>query len=233
MNKLLKKNNLYNLITSLSIIILFLFFFYKLHFETFIPVSGDELNSILVYSSNIKTIFLKNFPGNLPFFHFFGYFKTFIVGYDLISFRAITFIFLILHFWILKKMKYENNILLIFFIIILFSSYFKYYAGHYTGYIFSSFIFILIFYFLKNNENDKYNKIILFLLFIQIYNHLVNLYLVLPIILTLFIFSKKKLFIKNFFIFYLLPTFLFYFISIVLTGISMLKISTTYLNFVF
>ena len=114
MNKLLKKNNLYNLITSLSIIILFLFFFYKLHFETFIPVSGDELNSILVYSSNIKTIFLKNFPGNLPFFHFFGYFKTFIVGYDLISFRAITFIFLILHFWILKKMKYENNILLIF-----------------------------------------------------------------------------------------------------------------------
>ena len=103
MNKIVKKNNLYNLITSLSILILLLLFFYKLNFEAFIPVSGDELSSILVYSSNIKTIFLKNFPGSEPFFHFFGYLKTFIIGYDLISFRSIPFIFFILHFWVLKK----------------------------------------------------------------------------------------------------------------------------------
>ena len=232
MNKILKKINLYNLITSLSIIILFLFFFYKLNFEEFIPVSGDELSSILVYSSNIKTIFLKNFPGNEPFFHFFGYLKTLIIGYDLISYRAIPFIFFVLHFWVLNRMKYKNNILLIFFILILFSSNFKYYTGHYTGYIFSSFIFILIFYLIKNNENEIYNKSILFLLFIQIYNHLVNLYLVLPIILSLFIFSKKKKFIKDFLIYYLLPTIIFYSISIVLTGISVLKIPSTNFNFV-
>ena len=106
MNFIIKKNSLYNLLYNLSIGILLVLFFYKLHFKSFIPVSGDELNSILVYSSNFKTLLLKNFPGNVTFFHFFGYLKTLLLGYDLVLYRTITFIFLALHFWILKKMKF-------------------------------------------------------------------------------------------------------------------------------
>ena len=51
-------------------VILLIFFYYKLYLEFFIPITGDELNSILIYSSNIKTLFLKNYPGNVTFFIF-------------------------------------------------------------------------------------------------------------------------------------------------------------------
>ena len=107
MKLIFKKNSLYNLLYNISIGFLLFLFFYKLHFQSFIPISGDELNSILVYSSNIKTVFLKNFPGNVTFFHFLGYLKTLFIGYDLITYRSITFIFVILHFWILKKMNFN------------------------------------------------------------------------------------------------------------------------------
>ena len=98
-----------DLLQYLVPIVLLLLFFYKVNFETFIPVTGDELSAILVYSSNIKTVFLKNFPNNVTFFNFLGYLKTLVLGYELISYRALTFLFLILHFWILKKLKYQKN----------------------------------------------------------------------------------------------------------------------------
>ena len=233
MNFILKKNSLYNLLCNISIGILLILFFYKLHFKTFIPISGDELNSILVYSSNIKTLFLKNFPGNVTFFHFFGYLKSLFFGYELISYRSITFIFLLLHFRILIKMNFKNKYALVFISLLLISDSFTYYAGQYTGYIFSSFVFVLIFYLIKNNNNEKYTNIILFLLFVQIYNHLVNLYLVAPIILSLFFYSKKKLFIEKFLIYYLFPTLIFYSISIILTGLAVLKVENTDINFIF
>ena len=233
MKFILKKISLYNLLSNIAISILLFLFFFKLHFQSFIPISGDELNSILVYSSNIKTIFLKNFPGNITFFHFFGYLKTLFFGYDLITYRFITFIFILLHFWILKKMNFNNNLILFFLSLILVSSSFTYYAGQYTGYFFSSFIFVLIFFLIRENENEKYTKLILFLLFIQIYNHLVNLYLVVPIIISLFIYSDKKLFIKKFLIYYLFPSFIFYSFSIILTGLAVLKVPNANLDYIF
>ena len=233
MKFILKKNSLYNLLCNISIGILLLLFFYKLHFKSFIPISGDELNSILVYSTNIKTIFLKNFPGNVTFFHFLGFLKTIFLGYDLISYRSITFIFLILHFWILKKMNFNNNFILVFLFLLLLSTSFKFYAGQYVGYIFSSFVYVLIFYLIKNNQNEKYTSLILFLLFIQIYNHLINLYLVAPIIISLFLYSEKKLFIKKFLLYYLLPTLIFYSISIILTGLAILKVPNANFDFIF
>ena len=232
MNLIFKKISLYNLLCNISISILLILFFYKLHFKSFIPVSNDELNSILVYSTNIKTFFLKIFPGNVTFFHFLGFLKTIFFGYDLISYRSITFIFIIFHFWILKKMNFNNNYILVFLFLLLLSSSFTFYSGQYLGYIFSSSIFIIIFYLIKNNQNEKYTNLILFLLFIQIYNHLVNLYLVAPIIISLFLYSEKRLFIKKFFIYYLLPTLIFYSISIILTGLAILKVPNTNFDFV-
>jgi len=162
MNFIFKKNSLYNLLSNISIAILLILFFYKLHFKSFIPVSGDELNSILVYSSNIKTLFLKNFPGNVIFFHLLGYLKSLSFGYELISYRSITFLFVLLHFWTLKKMNYNNNFVLFFFSLLLISNSYMYYSGQYIGYIFSSFIFVIIFYLIKDNKNERYNKLIFF-----------------------------------------------------------------------
>ena len=96
--------NIFEIILGFLIII----YFYKLYFEFSIPISGDELNSILVYSSNIKTLFLKNFPHNAVFFHSIGYIKSIFLGFELNSFRMITFIFVLLHFLIIKKLKYDE-----------------------------------------------------------------------------------------------------------------------------
>ena len=222
----------YNFVTKISIIILLFLLFYKLHFQFSIAASGDELNSILVYSSNIKTLFLKNFPGNVTFFHFFGYLKSKVIGYDLITYRSLTFIFFLLHFWILERMKIQNSFKIGFFLLII-TSYLSYYIGQYSGYLFSSFLYVLIYYLIKCNKKNDYNKIILILLFIQIYNHLVNLYLVLPILISIFIYSKKKInFFKEFLIYFFLPVLFFYLISSILTGLSELKISNTGLSYV-
>ena len=131
-----------------------------------------------------------------------------------------------------KKLNLPNSISLIFFILLI-NSYFAFYVGQYVGYVFTSFIFLYIFYLIKGNYNEENDKLILFLLFIQIYNHLVNLYLVAPIIICLFAKSKKKKFIKNFIFFFLIPVIFFYLFSIILTGIAEQKISNTNLDFIF
>ena len=151
MLNLLNNTSFNRIIFNTIIVILLIFFYYKLYLEFFIPISGDELNSILVYSSNIKTLFLKNFPGNVTFFHLFGYLKTLIFGYDLISYRSISFIFFILHFWILKKLNYFDSKIIIFFCLLILTN-FSLYVGLYVGYIFSSFIFVTIFYLLNTNH---------------------------------------------------------------------------------
>tara|TARA_B100001057_G_scaffold436047_1_gene466800 strand:+ start:925 stop:2232 length:1308 start_codon:yes stop_codon:yes gene_type:complete len=212
--------NIFEIALSLLIVV----YFYKLYFEFSIPISGDELNSILVYSSNIKTLFLKNFPHNAVFFHAIGYIKSIFFGFELTSFRIITFFFVLLHFFIIKKLKYDELKISLFFILLLVSN-FSLYAGIYVGYIFSSSIFTVIFYLILKNEKEKNNKLVFFLLFVQLYNHLVNIYLVLPILLGMFMIYDKKKFLYDSIIFFGIPIIIFYFFSIFLTGLSALKIS--------
>ena len=217
-------SNLNKNIFQIALGFLLIIYFYKLYFQYSIPISGDELNSILVYSSNIQTVFLKNFPHNAVFFHFIGYVKSILFGFDLNSFRIITFIFVILHFLILKKFDFDELIISIFFSFLLVSN-FSLYSGIYVAYIFSSSVFVYLFYLIKNNEDEKNNKLIFILLFIQLYNHLVNIYLVLPILIVLFTVYDKKKFFKESIIFFGIPLISLYFFSILLTGLSALKIS--------
>jgi len=233
MMRYLNKDNIYDIIANFSIVLLVIIYFYKINLINFIPVTGDELNSILVYSTNIKTLFLKNYPGNVTFFYLIGYLKSIFIGYELISYRSITFLFFIMHFIILKKMNFSCIKNLIFFAILI-SSYFSYYVGQYIGYVFSSFIFVTIFFLLTNNQKEKNNNIIFFLLFIQLYNHLVNLYLVGPIIIALFILSSNKIkFIKKFILYFIFPILLFYTLSILLTGLAENKVSNTDFGYIF
>ena len=182
-NKIFKN---YNAINILIAIFLLLLFYYKLYLENDIPILSDELNSILVYSTNYKTLFLKNFPGNVSFYHLICYIKSIIFGYVLLSYRSISFLFVLLTLWILKKLNYRESKILIFFSVLILSN-FTLTLGWYAGYNFTTTIFGLIFLLLKYNQNEKNNKIIFLLLFVQFYNHLVNIYLVIPILVTLFI----------------------------------------------
>lgn len=224
MSKLIIFSNVNKTIFNIILGFLLSVYFYKLYLEFNIPILSDELNSILVYSTNIKTLFLKNYPGNVTLFHLFGYLKSLFLGYELATYRIITFIFVLLHFGILKKLKFDEIKISIFFCLLLVSN-FSLYAGLYIGYVFSSFIFISLYYLIIINQNEKYNKIIFFLFFVQLYNHLVNIYLVLPMIISIFIFSNKKKFLKEFFIFFIIPLSFFYSVSIILTGLSAIKIS--------
>ena len=95
----------------------------------------------------------------------------------------------------------------------------------YIGYIFTSSIFVTIFYLLNNNQDFNHNKLIFLLLFVQAYNHLVNIYLVIPILFVMMIVSYKKKFFTEAIVYFGLPLCFFYSYSIILTGLSALKIS--------
>jgi hypothetical protein len=210
-----------------------IFYFYKLYLEVFVPPTGDELNAILVYTSNLKTLFVKNYPNNVTLFHLIGYFKTIILGYDIISYRSINFIFVLLHIWIVRKIGFNYFQILLFTSFILITT-FAVQNGLYIGYTFSSFIFCLIFFLIKeiDKKNVSYDKIIFFLLFIQFYNHLVNLYLIIPLLIIIFFSISKKRFLRNFIIYFYIPALAFYLFSILLTGVALLKIQQTDLSFV-
>ena len=228
-NNIFKNNNAINILIAVFLLLLF---YYKLYLEYHIPILGDELNSILVYSSNYKTLFLKNYPGNVTFYHLFGYAKSLIFGYELLSYRSISFLFVLLTLWILKKLNFDESRILIFFSILI-SSNFSLTIGWYAGYNFTTAIFGLIFLFLKYNSNNKNNKIIFLLLFVQFYNHLVNIYLIIPILIALFFYSKKIKFLKEFTLFFLLPSCIFYFLSVLLTGIAELKVEQVNIEYIF
>lgn len=210
-----------------------IFYFYKLYLEVLIPPTGDELNAILVYTSNLKTLFVKNYPNNVTLFHLIGYFKTIFLGYDIIFYRSINFIFVLLHIWIIRKIGFNYFQILLFASFILITT-FTIQNGLYIGYTFTSFIFCLIFFLIKeiDKKNVSYDKIIFFLLFIQIYNHLVNLYLIIPLLIIIFFSMSKKRFLRNFIIYFCIPTLAFYLFSILLTGVALLKIQQTDLSFV-
>ena len=223
------KNNVATIIVTIFFLLLL---FYKLYLEYTIPILGDELNSILIYSTNLKTLFLKNFPGNTTFFHLIGYLKSLIFGYDLLTYRSISFLSVLLSLWVLKKLDFNETKIAIFFLILIGTN-FTLTAGFYAGYNFSTAIYGVIFLLLSSNLNSKNNKIIFLLLFFQFYNHLVNLYLVFPIIISLFFYSNKKTFIKEFILYFLIPTCFFYFLSVIITGIAELKVEQVDIKYIF
>ena len=150
----------YNAINILITIFLLLLFYYKLYLEYKIPILGDELNSILIYSTNFKTLFLKNFPGNVSFFHLVGYIKSLLFGYELLTYRSISYLSVLLILWILKKLNYEESKILIFFSALILSNY-TLTVGWYAGYNFTTTIFGLIFLLLKFNQKEKKINILL------------------------------------------------------------------------
>jgi hypothetical protein len=226
----LKYNNYYSYYKKIDysyifLLIYLIIFFLKLYLNNELIPLGDELNSILVYSLNIKTLLLKNFPGNTTIFHFFGYLTSFF-SYDIFYYKLLSYFFFCLNIIIIYKFCNFFISKLLFLSSLLFSFYIPYYAFIYSGYFFSSFIFILVFFLVEKYIKDqKKLSLIFFLLFLNFYNHLVNLYIIFPFIFLLFFFSKKKnIFFIKLLSYFIAPTLLLYFVSIILTGIAIMKI---------
>ena len=169
MNKFinLKHYNYATYIKNINYSYIFLFFFLivlflKLYLNNQLVALGDELNSILVYSSNIKTLLLKNFPGNTTVFHFFGYLIS-IFSYKLFYYKLLSYFFFSINTFLIWRFCKFFSTKLLFLLTLLFSFYIPYYAFVYSGYFFSSFIFILIFLLVEAYlENQKKLSLIFF-----------------------------------------------------------------------
>lgn len=210
-------------------IFLFLFFIIALFLnfkKSNLNASGDELNSLLIYSFSYKTLLLKNLPGNVAPFHLLGYLLSFFT-YNYFFFKILSFIFFFISLFISLQIIKDNIFRFFLLFIIFYSNYSLYFPFSYSGYYFSSFLFVCLFFFInKNFLYDGDIKKILIILFFLLCSHIVNIYLVFPVIFIM-IFHKKfrNLKLNDFIIFFLLPTFLFYFFSIIVTGYVALKLN--------
>lgn len=215
----------------------FLLFFYFYFLKSSSFINSDEIVNINIYLYP-ETVLLKNYPNNHIFNSLFGMLIKYSIGIDLIYIRLISFLSLLgIIFFFLKIFKsYLSASLLI--IIFTLSNYLYFYSMMFRGYYFSSFLFVMIFFYLKEFiflKNNKNLKIVFILCSFSIFGLLSNIYLVLPIIITLLLFYKKSV-IKNLLLYFVIPTFITQSILIILVGIFEnidLFYNNLKLNFVF
>jgi hypothetical protein len=203
----------------LLLYLLILFYFYFLKSSSYIE--NDEIVNINTYLYP-ELITLKNYPNNHIFTSFFGIIIKYLFGINIIYLRLLSwFSFLGILYFFLRIFK--NNITLSLFIILFsLSNYLFSYTILFRGYYFSSFLFVLIFYLLKKNnfsKDQKYLKTIFLLCSVLTFALMSNVYLVLPIIIGILFPINKKI-IKDFLIYFIVPTFIFQIFSVIQVGIS-------------
>ena len=196
-----------------------LFYFYFLKSTTYID--NDEIVNINTYLYP-ELLFLKNYPNNHIFTSLYGIIIKFFFGIDIIYLRLLSwFSFLGIIYFFLKIFK--NNLTLSLFILLFsLSNYLFTYTIYFRGYYFSSLLFVLIFYLLKKHDHSKsygYIKIIFLLCSLLIFGIMSNLYIVLPLIVSIFLTFKTRI-IKVFVIYFLIPTIICQSLSIISVGIS-------------
>jgi len=218
----LKKNPLQVIVFLSAIILLFIIFFFHKHYPT-----HDE---IITFDRYLRwhTFLRRDAPNNHLLISLIGTISNSIFSFNFYLLRFFSFISLIGILLIYIKLYKNYYIFLFFFISIISSERIINYSYLFRGYYLSSFISVIIFYYLYKyyfkKNNNKYISISFFLLFLLCIHALYTLYIVIPIISSLFIFSLKekkfKLFAQKFFIFFLLPTTSVYFLIIIITGFS-------------
>ena len=188
----------------------------------------DELVNITLYL-HPELFFLKNFPNNHVLISIIGYLIETIFESNLIYFRLISFISFIAIIFILHNSLKNNILTLTVLTLITLSEYLSNYSFLFRGYYISSLLFVLIYFLLKNHLNDfkVKNLILIFIITnILILTLVSNLYLILPIIISIFIFDfqRKKLNLKIWLLYFILPTILIQILTIFITGVIWLKI---------
>jgi hypothetical protein len=218
----LKKNPLKVIVFFPAITLLFIIFFIHKHYPM-----HDE---IITFDRYLRwhTFLRRDAPNNHLLLSFIGTISNSIFSFNFYLLRFFSFLSLIGIFLIYTKSFKNYYIFLLFFITIVSSELIINYSYVFRGYYLSSFISVIIFYFLhkyyfKKNK-IKYISIIFFLLFLLSIHALYTLYIVVPIIFSLFIFlikeKKLKIFLVKFILLFIIPTTVVYILVIITTGFS-------------
>jgi hypothetical protein len=216
-----------------TLIILFIKFFiyypiYPLHDEIIVIERFTKWWSFL----------WRNGVDNHTINSFFSVIIKSIFGYNFLFYRFISFFFFSLILVIFRKL-YPNIIAYcIFIIIILSSQLLTNYIFIFRGYYSFAFLTVLNFFFLKkfiaNKCDNKNFKILLLINLVLICHSIFTLYIAIPVLIFL-IFTLYKKFtldkVKLFFIFFIIPLFLFYFFIIILEGFTIIYGDNLNINF--
>lgn len=219
-----KQKNLLNILFLLSIFVIFLKFFifidfYPTHDETVIVIRNTEWHNFL----------WRNYTSNHTLNSFFAVITKSIFGYNLLYYRFYSFLCFVGILIIFKKLYPNLAFFSLFLIVILTSNILSNYIWIFRGYYVWAFLTVLNFFFLKsflkNSFDNKNFKLLMLINFLLCCHALFVLYTVIPFLLYLsFIIFKnkdvKKLII--FFVWFLIPLTLFYFIVIVLEGFTII-----------
>jgi len=218
----LKKNSLKLLICFLSIVLSIKIFLFHQHYP-----GHDE---IITFDRYLRwhTFLRRDAPNNHLLLSFIGTIINSIFGFNFYLLRFVAFLSLIGIFLIYSKLFKNFFVFTLFFVTIVSSEAIFNYSYLFRGYYLSSFISVIIYYYLYKyyfvKNKTKYISIIFFLNFLLCIHALYTLYIWAPVIIGLSIFlikeKKIKILIKNFFIYFLIPALIFYIIIITITGFS-------------
>jgi len=218
---IIKNNYLKIFLLSIYLLLFFKIFFLHKHY----PIN-DEIITFDRYltwhsflnKSNANNHLLLSLIGTLI--------KT-IVPFNFLFLRFINFLFLLGIFFVFLKIYKKTYTCLLFILIIISSDIILNYSYLFRGYYLSSFISVLIFYYLQNNLLfNKENNLqkIFFLCSLLFVHSLYTLYIVLPILFSIGIFfiknKKFKFFLTNIIKYFFIPTIFISYLNILVSGFT-------------
>ena len=221
--------------------------FKKLNFDNQTLVRGILLSTLVIFAYRIffdfehfpihdeiitldrylrfDTFLIRTAPNNHVLLSLYGTIINSIFGYNFLILRIGVFLFLPIIFYYYQRIFPDNILLVTIFIFIISQSaiifnYIYLFRGFYLSSLLTVIIFFLLFEYNKH-QNDNNLKIIFFICGLLTIHSLYTLYIVVPVILSILIFSKKKNFclqVKNLIFFYFPHTIIFFSVSAFLTG---------------
>ena len=218
---IIKNNYLKIFLLSIYLLLFFKIFFLHKHY----PIN-DEIITFDRYltwhsflnKSNANNHLLLSLTGTII--------KT-IVPFNFLFLRFINFLFLLGIFFVFLKIYKKTYTCLFFIILIISSDIILNYSYLFRGYYLSSFISVLIFYYLQNNFLlNKENNLqkVLFLCSLLFVHSLYTLYIVLPILFSIGIFfienKKFKFFLTNIIKYFFIPIIFISYLNILVSGFT-------------
>ena len=234
---------LLNLLVFCSLILLFVKFFLL---EKVYPLS-DEIIVIERYTEWHNFLWRNN-VGNHTINSFFAVVIKSILGENLLYYRFISFLFFSFILILFKKLYPSILLCCAFILIIISSQLLTNYIWIFRGYYSWAFFTVLNFFYLKkfseNNFDNKNYNILLVINLVLLCHSLFTLYIVIPVFITLSLIFLKDFIIEdksfnrrkkliNFFLFFLIPVSIFYFLIIVIEGFTIIHSDNLNLKFFF
>lgn len=221
---------LLNLVVFCSLILLFVKFFLL---EKVYPLS-DEIIAI-ERNAEWHNFLWRNNVGNHTINSFFAVVIKSILGENLLYYRFISFLFFSFILILFKKLYPSILLCCAFILIIISSQLLTNYIWIFRGYYSWAFFTVLNFFYLKkfseNNFDNKNYNILLVINLVLLCHSLFTLYIVIPVFISLSLIFLKDFIIEdknfnrrkkliNFFLFFLIPASIFYFLITVIEGFT-------------